>query len=344
MAKTWALFLQDVKLSLYGLYFYVEVITAVAFVAVMLLFVPEYLEHRRLTLVHIELQEHQRSAIVEELARLGTQVTLVSTREELAESMNHDRTATGLLIYHDGDSLAYEIRLQGHESERTKRMISATIEGSIIARLPGFVSRITTTVLNPASPRLSDRENLLPIYLTMNVALMGMFIIAAYIFLDKEEGVIKALAVSPLSVGQYLASKMLLLLCMGIVSSVIVVAVLRPQVNYLMLIGLVTSFNLFGSALGLLIASYFNTMVQAMEVLYSSMVVLMLGTLSYLMPSFTPAWIRVLPTYAMLLAFREMLLPGGDTYVVLTSMVKFSIIGALLFMYSRYRYQRSLTV
>jgi len=344
MAKTWALFLQDVKLSLYGLYFYVEIITAVVFVAAMLLLVPENFERRQRTIVHIELAEPARSAISEELKGLGAHLTIVPTREELATSMSRDRTAGGLAIYQAAGQLTYEIILQGHESERTQRMIRAIFEGSLMARLPGFESPVSTTLLQAPAPRLSDRDNILPIYLTMNVAMMGMFIIASYIFLDKEEGVIKALAVTPLSVGQYLASKMLLLLGMGMVSSLVVVAILRPQVNYLLLMGLVASFNLFGSALGLLIASYFNSMVQAMEMLYSAMLVLMLGTIAYLLPSFSPWWMRVLPSYTMLFAFRELILPGGDTGMILVSILQFAIIGALLFLYARFRYQRSLTV
>ena len=85
-------------------------------------------------------------------------------------------------------------------------------------------------------------------------------------------------------------------------------------------------------------------MVQAMEVLYSAMLVLMLGTLAYLLPSFSPWWMRVLPSYTMLFAFRELLLPGGDTGMILLSIVQFAVIGALLFLYARVRYQRSLTV
>jgi len=46
----------------------------------------------------------------------------------------------------------------------------------------------------------------------------------------------------------------------------------------------------------------------------------------------------------MLFAFRELILAADDTGMILVSILQFAIIGALLFLYARFRYQRSLTV
>lgn len=344
MKKTLSLFLQDVKLSLQSLYFYMEVIIAVVFVAVILLLVPENFARTDTRHVLLELPEPARTAVAQDLAAGGANIVLAESLADLEEAMRRDRNTSGLVVSQDGARLRFEVVLQGHESARIRALLQANIEGAMLERFGGAPERTVTTTLAP-TPRLSDRDSILPVYLTMNVALMGLFIIAAYIFLDKEEGVIRALAVSPLAISQYLSSKMLLMLCMGLINSVLVVALIRgSSVHYLWLIALVAAGNLFGSALGLLIASYFNSMVQAMEVLYAAMLVLMFASYSYLAPAFSPWWVRILPTYPMLFAFREVLLPGGNMAMVLTTIGQLSLLGLLAFALAHARYKRSITV
>lgn len=342
MKKTWALFLQDGKLSLKGIYFYMEVFIAVVFVAVMLFLVPENFTRTQTLHVLLELSEPARSGVVQQLGATGAQVVLSSSRGELEQAMQRDRMSGGLVVSTVGDKLKFELVLQGHESARIRNLQQASLEGALLARQPHFPSTIRTTTLRPDAARLSDRQGILPVYLTMNVALMGLFIIAAYVFLDKEEGVIKALAVSPLATWQYLASKMLLMLCLGVVSTLVVVVLLDGTANLLWLMALVVASNLFGSALGLLIASYFDSMVQAMEVLYTAMLVLMFAAYSYLMPAFSPWWVRLLPTYSMLIAFRETLLVGGDMQLVFMTILLLLLLGAAAFYVANRRYQRTI--
>jgi len=345
MDKTLALFVQDVKLSLQGLYFYMEIIIAVVFVAVMLLLVPENFSRTETRYILLQIQEPARAALLSELATGGAEIHVVESRTDLERAMSANRLSSGLMVTSDGPRLVFEVVLQGHESEATRALLQAGIEGAMLAATPGFTDRTVTTTLVPNAVRLTDRDSIIPVYLTMNIALMGLFVIAAYIFVDKEEGVIRALAVSPLAISQYLASKILLMLLMGLVNSVMVVAILQgTAANYPWLVALVVVSNMFGSALGLLIASYFNSMVQAMEVLYTAMIVLMLAAYSYLMPAFSPWWVRVLPTYSMLFAFREVLLPGGDMHIVLVTIGQLALLGAAVFLLAHARYRRSITV
>ena len=44
---------------------------------------------------------------------------------------------------------------------------------------------------------LNNRENLVPVFIAYMGSLMGFFIVMAYIFYDKAEGVIKAFAAAP---------------------------------------------------------------------------------------------------------------------------------------------------
>jgi hypothetical protein len=62
------------------------------------------------------------------------------------------------------------------------------------------------------------------------------------------------------------------------------------------------------------------------------------------MPSFSPLIIRILPSYPLLFAFREVFLERPDTAFILTTSGLFILAGALIFMAAVLRYKKTLTV
>ena len=344
MRKLWMTFLKDAKLSFNGFYFYMEIGMALIFIAVLLFVVPENFESSQTFYVTTELE----SSDAENVGRFlgdSDDVTMLSNRTEIENAMKKDRSSVGAVIKKNEDKFVYEMVLQGYENESMKNLIKAGIEGEILSQIPGFSSDISVRPLEQDSEKLSDRINILPIYLTMNVGLMGLFIIAAYIFLDKEEGVIRAYAVAPVEVWQYLASKMMIMLMMGLITSFItVLAIAGFDVNYLYLFGLIVAFNTFGSALGLLVSSFFNTMVKAMGVLYVFIMIMMIPAISYLMPSFNPFWIKWFPSYPMMFSLRELLLKNGDQSYILMQIGIYLVLGLILFVAANHRFKKTLTV
>ena len=141
---------------------------------------------------------------------------------------------------------------------------------------------------------------MLPIILTLNATFMGLFIIASYIFLDKDEGTIKALAVTPGYIWEYLLGKVGVIMVTGLASGFIVLIPLAgAKAHYIHFIPLLIMTNLFGSALGLFIASFFDTMAKAMGWLYGTIITLGFASISYYMPAFSPLVIRLLPSYVI---------------------------------------------
>ena len=344
MRKLLTTFAKDARLSFQGLYFYIEIGIALIFVAVMLFVVPENFNGTQTYFVHLDLSQEEADAVLPSFQDAQESVVLFDSLDDLKQALEKDRSAVGLSISRAGPSYRFELVLQGYESENMRQLIKSTIEGEFLRELPGYVSQSSVTTLEENSVRLSDRKNILPIYLTMNVALMGLFIIAAYIFLDKQEGLIKAYSVTPVYIWQYLASKMMIMLLMGLVTSTVtMLALAGADMNYPLFWLIIISFNLFGSALGLLIASFFDTMVKAMGAMYVGIVVLMLPSVSYFLPSFSPVWIRWMPSYSMLYAFRDLLL-GQNTGYVLTQAGLFLVLGFALFAAANLRFKKSLTV
>jgi hypothetical protein len=175
-------------------------------------------------------------------------------------------------------------------------------------------------------------------------SLMGFFIVMAYIFYDKAEGVIKAFAVTPSSIWKYLISKIFVILTTVIVSSsIITIPVMGGQPNYLLfyIFLIITTFAI--ASLGLLVASFFDNISKAFGVMYAIMISLMIPAFSYFIPSFDPLWLRFFPSYPLLQGFKEIMLNGDAGYVLTYSLV-FLAGGLALFILVDIRFKKTLTV
>jgi len=338
-------FLKDMQLSLRGFYIYIEFVFALIFVAVLLFVVPENFSHTVTVYAHLDLEGPYQAMAQQTLDQEGYDLVTLPSRAAVEASLAENRSSVGLDVHEDGGTVVYDYILQGYENQKFRNMLKTSIEAGFAERMPGYRDVTTVTTLQTNVEKLSDRLTVLPVYLALNAAFMGLFIIASYIFLDKEEGTIRAFAVTPAKVWHYLAGKVGVLLVAGLMSGLIAtIAVAGGKPHYLHLILLLIACNLFGSALGLFIASFFNTMVKAMGWLYLVVIVLAFASVSYYMPAFSPLVIRLLPSYPMLFAFRETLFETANLTYIYVNVGGFLIAGVLLFLLANWRFKRTLTV
>lgn len=338
-------FLKDIQLSMKSFYFYIEIGFALIFVAVLMFVVPENFEPTVTVYAHLDLPEAVQAGAEEAMAAEGYDIIRLSSREAVESELASNRDAVGLAVSMEGPKVVYDYILQGYEGEKFRNILQTTIEGNFARMVPGFTEATSVRTIEVDSEKLSDRLNILPVFLGLNAAFMGLFIIAAYIFLDKDEGTIKAFAVTPAKVWHYLASKMGVMLVTGLVSGLIATLFVAGQkAHYFHLIMLIISLNIFGSALGLFISSFFDSMTKAMGWLYVSIIILAFAAVSYYMPAFSPLIIRLLPSYPMLFAFRETLYEAADLGYVYANVLGFAAAGVVFFLLSNYRFKKTLTV
>ncbi|MCK4697521.1 MAG: ABC transporter permease [Dehalococcoidia bacterium] len=338
-------FLKDMQLSLKSFYIYIELGFALVFVAVMLFAVPENFEPKVTVYAYLDLKGPNQGMAEESLTQEGYEVILLLSREEVEAKLADNRSSVGLAVTLEDGRIVYDYILQGYEDEKFKNIIKTSIESGFAREMPGYENVTTVTTLEANVEKLSDRLNILPVFLALNAAFMGLFIIASYIFLDKDEGTIRAFAVTPAKVWHYLLSKMGVMLVSGLMSGLVATAFIAGlKAHYLHLILLLIACNAFGSALGLFIASFFDTMTKAMGWLYMSIIVLAFAVVSYYTPAFSPLVIRMLPSYPMLFAFRETLYKVSDLRYIYANVLGFSLAGAVLFLLSNWRFKKTLTV
>lgn len=339
-------FLKDLRLSVKSFYFYLEMGMALLFVLVLVFVMPENFEAQVDVHAYLDIEESYKASLKEVLEE-GEQMslTLHTSRDEVVKAMEKERSSVGLFIRYRGDEMTYEYILQGYESDVFINIMRTSIEQEELEKLLGDSKQVEVVTLDKDAEKLSDRLNVLPVLLVMNASFMGLFIIAAYVFMDKDEGTIRAFAVTPARVWEYLLSKVMVMLLTGIGSGLIVVIfVAGTKVHYLHFLVLLIATNIFGSVVGLLIASYFDTMLKAMGALMSAIVILALASLAYYNPAFSPLAIRMLPSYPMIFAFREVLLEKVDIGYVYTTALFFLGCSLPIFLFANYRFKKTITV
>ncbi|MFC1933388.1 ABC transporter permease [Chloroflexota bacterium] len=291
----------------------------------------------------------------EKIVELETIELLDSSTGELEETVYYVETEEELLRLAYGESevgatvamnsrakVSNKYYLQGYETVRLKSLLyilDSESPGVINAKKDRQVVRMLGEM-----ETLNNRENLVPVFIAYMGSLMGFFIVLAYIFYDKAEGVIKAFAVSPSPMWKYLLSKIFVILSTVVVSSsIIAIPVMGGRPNYLLfyIFLIVTTFSI--ASLGLLVASFFDSIAKSFGVMYAIMIALMIPAFSYFIPSFDPLWLRIFPTYPILQGFKEIMLNGDAGYVLTYSLI-FLAGGLALFVLANIRFKKTLTV
>ena len=338
-------FIKDMKVSFKTMYVYIEILMALIIVAVLLFVVPENFSASARAYIYVDPALSQ-TAIGQEIDSLALEnVVLVADRLLIPVLLEEDRNGIGVAIFLADGKPVFDITLQGYESQRFRNIIETALTLHIAEKMPGYTSSVSTVTLDASSERLSDRLNMLPLFLVINTAFMGLFIIAAYIFIDKDEGTIKAFVVTPARMWEYLLSKVGVMLVTGLTTGLLTtVLVAGSKPNYLYLGMLLVAGNTFGSAVGLFIASFYDNLMNSMGALYSTIIIFALATTSYYLPAFSPLLIRVLPSYPLLFSFREAFLDSPDVGYIYTNVALFLALGAAFFLMANARFKKTLTV
>jgi hypothetical protein len=338
-------FIKDMKVSFKTFYIYIEIIMALIFVAILLFVVPENFSSSAKMYAYVE-NSIQSEEIMEALEEEGTEnIVFLNSADEIVTKLEEDRNSVGVEITFKDNKIQYNVILQGYESDRYRNIIENSLIANTAKDMPGYERITNIETLNNTSERLSDRLNILPVFLLLNSAFAGLFIVATYIFMDKEEGTIRAFVVTPARVWEYLLSKMGVMLITGLITGIITTLLVAGfSVNYLHLIALLISTNLFGTAVGLLLSSFYDSITKAMGTIMVTFVVLAFASISYFMPSFSPWMIKILPSYPMIFAFREAFLEMPNISYIYYNVIGFSILAIFVFIWANHRFKKTLTV
>ncbi|MGM0396332.1 MAG: ABC transporter permease [Bacillota bacterium] len=370
--KLWYSFTKELKLSSKSWYFYIELGMAIVLLLVIVFIVPENFDSKGKEYIYLDLPQvvrdrYRDNLLEEDLDEIAEMVEVKAAKRvfeaELFETdeskiylltgmdaldafSNTERLPAVHIRVNEDNQIVHTYYLQGYETPKLKNLLLVFHNRRAgYDVIEDYSDNIVVKSMYQDVEPLSDRENIIPVFLTFNGSLMSLFIISAYIFLDKSEGIIKAYAVTASSVWHYLLSKIGVIILTSIVTTLIItVPVMGFQPNYLaMLLFLVTS-GFFAASLGLYITSYYKDIVQAFGVLYIVIVIMIMPNISYFTPSWDPDWVKIIPSYVMLQSFKEIISVNGNIAYVLVASLGFAVLGLDIFILANHRFKKTLTL
>ena len=363
-------FKKELILATRSFYFYVEVLFAVVLLAVLLFAIPENFTAVQTEYMYLDMPEqaveYYMDIVLEEdidgkvemvdieadgeafratlVASEEANTYILDSEDDLCTLADTKQNLGIVVSLDDNNEIGFKYYLQGFESTRLKNLlaiISNINEDVLQDRYEAQEVRLMNAEYQP----LNDRENTIPPMLAFNASLMGMFIMASYVFLDKKEGVIKAYAVTASSVSRYLLSKILVVMVTSVFSGLVVVMpIIGFHINYALLILLLITSGFFASVVGLLISSFYKDIAKAFGVIYFLIMLFMVPSISYFIPSWDPKWVTFIPTYPLIQAFKEIITQNGDAVYVLLASAGFLAAGVILFAATNVRFKRTLSV
>ncbi len=271
---------------------------------------------------------------------------LVDSEEALRQRMRDNRNSVGLKVV-DGSPLPQAtLYFQGHENAKVRNLLAvATAEELRLiygAAQPSQVSIAQQTLRSAATAvRPPFNEAVVPFLIFSDAVMIGLMFIAALVFMEKEEGTLKAYLVTPGRVGEYLLSKALTLAFLAVLFTLILVPpVLGGGPNYLHLLAMVALGSIFASLLGAWAAVYFENFSQFLFPTVLLLAAISLPGIAYWVPSFSPLWLQWLPTYPLVFGLREAAFPSGSPHTVYSALLVLLAVDAVLLAISSLAFTR----
>ena len=258
--KLWHSFSKELILSSKSWYFYVEIGMAVILLLILIFVVPEDFDSKGDEYLFLDLPkvvqdrylknllEEDMDGSVSEVIIEGddgvysallyetdeAKIHILDSKEALDAVSESKRVPTIHIRVDDEGKIVNTYYLQGYETDKLRNLLKVynnRLAGHDV--IEDYADNMSVKRLYENIKPLNDKENMIPVFLTFNGSLMSLFIIAAYIFLDKSEGIIKAYAITASSVWHYLLSKIGVIIMTSIMTSLMItIPIMGAQPNY----------------------------------------------------------------------------------------------------------------
>lgn len=230
----------------------------------------------------------------------GASSRAVDSEKELRRLVT-DEGAVGLLGTHDGSVTVV------HSGLSDKTLTAIMLQLSVAPSVP-----VEVETLREGSRTIPFNKRMTPAFICFEALMVGFILGGALMLSEKEEGTIRALRIAPVGADKYLISKTLLFAVIGTLYALFM-AVFCTGLQFAW--GRFILLSFFGSALFSLIGLAFTTLFRDMSSWFFSMALLLsinvLPIISYSAPSFSPVWMKLIPSYPILFAYERILFGMG---------------------------------
>ncbi len=210
-----------------------------------------------------------------------------------------------------GDAVGFVFRKDGvtivHPGYSEK-----TLNAIMLETTQTEIAPVSVETLDAAARETPFHLRFTPVFICFEALMVGFILGGALMLAEKQDGTVRALRVSPFGAAKYVLAKTLLFSLIGTVyASLICLMTVGVSIQW----GLFLLLSFFGTAIFTMIGLAYTSPFRDMSGWFFSMVVLlsvnMLPVISYSSPSFTPLWMRLIPSYPILMAYRAAMFGGS---------------------------------
>ena len=249
--------------------------------------------------------------------------TPAESEQALREAVQ-DGAAVGFVFAEEGVTIVHP-----GFSEKTLNIYQLELQYAMRGTMPAIVE---VTNLDEAAKEIPFNLLFTPVFIAFEALMTGFILGGALMLAEKQDGTVRALRVSPFGAVNYVIAKTLLFSLIGTVyAALICLLTVGVSVNWALFLLL----SFFGTAIFTMIGLAYTSPFHDMSGWFFSMVVLlsvnMLPVISYSNPAFTPFWMRLIPSYPILMAYRGAMFGGTvDFWPVALSIAYWCAVSFLL--------------
>lgn len=344
MKRIAALLAKDAILGVKDVFVILEVVFAVI-VAVLLVFVvPEDIRVDQSVFIYDQtgILEEFLEGLPLDIEQVGE--VMVASREAVIDGLVANRSALGVVISDAGGDAPplfdVELLTQPYTQEAVENYIGLELEDllSIIGSTRALGRDLGASGSAGAAASLYPPEvlgavrvqglqeglrdeiplnrRLLPMILLVVVGIIGLFTMVSLLGQERADQTIRAFRVSPGGLWSFIASKHLLLLLVGAATFSIIYIPTMGLTGYLPALLIIALTIVVGSSIGTLLSAYFDNPMGSIGWIMLLMVVLNLPSISLLAPTFSPFWLRLIPSYYTLFGLDAVMFPDNNGHII----------------------------
>lgn len=333
MRRMLHLLAKDIVLGIKDVFILLEIAFAVVLVLLLVFVVPEKIETDATVFISDE------TGLLEPLVdRLLADVdadiegavgdAFVDGRDAVIEGMIDNRSALGLVLTGDG-RYEVEVLVQPYTPPAIVESVKleiADLLSVLSAGRGGYSPEVFDTVrIDGLREGVRDaipfNKLLMPSVLLMMVGIVGLFAMVSVLGQERADGTLRAYRVSPGRLWEFLLSKHLMLLAIGIATFSILYLPMMGYRGYLASLAIMVLTVIIGSSLGAIFGAFFEDPMAAIGWMFVVLIVLGLPAVSLLAPVFSPPWMKLIPSYHTLFGLDAAMFSDSRDPIVGTSIL-----------------------
>ena len=240
---------------------------------------------------------------------------IISSKEKLIEDVKKGSSQMGLIFEGSIENPKFTLVYSDTVSKNNVRLVEASIN-KFIQMLRNNVQNNTFQIkfLRAKGKPIPLNKNTIPIFIVLEVIILGFMLVSIMMFQEKQEGTVLAYRVTPSGTLTYITSKSLLFLVSSLIyGGIIILFTMGVKVNFIYLFLIISLSSLLMTLVGLFVGIFFNDISGWFPWGILILVINTVPIISYVNPTFSPLWVKAIPSYYVLFSVREILFSTGKS-------------------------------